>query len=586
MVIFGYGLLVFLRVQAVHKSYGSYNGCLDCLDLAVVASDLRPLAAVLVLIAGAWIISIKFIRISLAFLAVAIVFAYAVDLGIFLLLGHRLRVLDFFRYAGETHAAWTVAAPLLKSPQGIALLVGFIISSCSLIFIILSARRSWRVALMTLLLAIIFASAIKLIPDPGYVIAIAYQDVLTNNKPRGVNVTYSEKTLSNLNNQSPHTQQCISGATKNKSVILIVVESLSLYHSKLQSGIMDATPGLDALAQENSYLSEFHANGFTTDGGLISLLTGHVPLPSVGRYESMQAYTGFEKPQHEAFQRLEKRGYGTQFFTTGNLGFLGKGKWLSGLGFSHVEGSENPFYAKLPRGGFDEAGDHALYKRYLQWYDSERKTEENFSALLTVTTHPPFLIPGTDKMDELSAFRYADQEVSDFVRELKKRNYFEDGIVIIMGDHRSMTPRRKGEWELLNEGAVSRVPAIVIGSSGLPHGPTPGRWQQTDFLPSLLYMAGLNSCTNNFQGRFLGDTRTPAQFVLHAQGAQPDRVTVWEKYRKTAGQIELNGDNTRWIEGGPSDETEKITINFINSERATRAALPADFLPLLMRGKK
>ena len=71
-------------------------------------------------------------------------------------------------------------------------------------------------------------------------------------------------------------------------IVLVIVESLSSYHSALLGG-NGWTPELDRIAGHSRWFTNFHANGFTTDHGLIALFTGKAPLPSVGRYGGTRA---------------------------------------------------------------------------------------------------------------------------------------------------------------------------------------------------------------------------------------------------------------------------------------------------------
>jgi glucan phosphoethanolaminetransferase (alkaline phosphatase superfamily) len=74
---------------------------------------------------------------------------------------------------------------------------------------------------------------------------------------------------------------CYEGVDSRKDVILVIVESLSSYHSSLFSGLNDWTPELDAISKEGLRFSNFYANGVNTEQGLVSLLTGEPPVTSV-----------------------------------------------------------------------------------------------------------------------------------------------------------------------------------------------------------------------------------------------------------------------------------------------------------------
>src|SRR5262249_3092364 len=150
------------------------------------------------------------------------------------------------------------------------------------------------------------------------------------------------------------------------------------------------------------------------------------------------------------------QGYSAHFFTTGDLGFLDKSKWLKTLHFDSWEGAEQPFYNGWKRRHFNAAEDKALYERFLQWLDArDGDATPWFAYVLTVSTHPPFINPETDQPDEPGAFRYADKEIGMFYDELTKRGFFHNGVLMISGDHRSMSPLFAREQARFGDSALA-----------------------------------------------------------------------------------------------------------------------------------
>ncbi len=576
----GWFVLLALRVLAVRAGPGIYGGCESCVDAPVILSDLLPTALLLASVAAAGLLRPGAWRMLPMAVALGVIVLYLIDLGIYLIFGMRLRLTDLLRYGGETRSTWSVVAPLLAQPRGVAMVAGLLLALSGWAGLIWTVPRRAVLALGSIAAASALAAATFAAPLES-VDAYTYRDVLRNNRPDGVDRAYSPAFRAALMAASPEpaARQCIQPASgPARSVILLVVEGLSAYHSRLLGGTQDSTPKLDAWSRRASYFPDFHANGFTTDGGLIALLTGHVPLPAIGRYASTHAYAGYEKVAvPDLLAQLAATGYGTQFFTTGDLGFLDKGQWLRGLGFGHVEGADSPFYENLPRGGFNAASDQALFARYLDWYDHERTQTLNFSALLTVSTHPPFTVPGTELRDEAGAFGWADAQIDQFISALRQRHYFDHGVLLVTGDHRAMTTPRPEQIAHLGAGAISRVPMVVIGPSGLPAGPHAGRWQQTDFIAGLLDLADRPSCTDAFRGRLLGAQAQPARYVLHVEGAERDQVRVWIAGDTQARELVLDGDDTRWI-APPPEPDARVVLDHVNRARARLAPVPGDFI--------
>ena len=581
----GTTLLIALRVHAVRDTFAAYAGCRTCLDHAVLMSDLASASTLLLASAVGWFTRSRALKACAAIVIIGLLLLYTADLAVFLIFNYRLKVADVFRYGGDTGAAWTVVVPFLQERRGALLLLGFALAALGWSLWTTLAPQRARVAWVQVTLGLAALAIGSSASTPPFIGTEAYLNVISVNRSSGVDTPYSSAFKEQLAAEPELARQCTGPrpVSKLKSVILLVVESLSAHHSRLLGGPDDDTPQLDVLAAQNTYFEHFHANGFTTDGGLIALLAGRVPLPAVGRYRSTHAYQGYEASWDADFlQRLQQAGYTTQFLTTGNLGFLEKGSWLKGLGFQHIEGSEHPFYAGRPRGSFDDASDRALYDRYLQWWDREKTTEQVFSVLLTVSTHPPFHIPGTDIQGEDAAFRWADEQIAYLVEQLRARHYFEHGVLMITGDHRSMTVMKPDESSRFGIGAVSRIPAIVIGPSGLPAGSISGQWQQTDLQAGMLDLAGLRSCTDLLHGRLFGPDATPASLVIHAQGVQRDRLLAWSTGNAAPFQIQLDGDATHWIDGEPSAPLGRQGLIEVNRARAALAPSPPDFIEFLV----
>lgn len=566
LLLSGVGLLIGLRVVQVRAAYGDSNGCRDCFDIPVVGNDLMLLVLLALALALASLVRPGKWRWPWLALSWLLISAYAVDLGIFRLLNQRLLVNDLYTFGTDITAIWGLVRPVLASPFAALYVTGVslaLVGSALALATVPSDRRT-RTWLPMSGAALAIATAAT--PDPGYVQPDAYLDFLRTNLPSGVRQAYSPAFTERIASLPPQAMSCQrQPAASPKSIILIIVESLSLHHSHLLSGLAGMVPGLDELARNNSYLEEFHANGYSTDGGTVALLLGQVPIRSADLRPHWQWYSSGYSQSASPLAQLNTAGYATEYFGSADLGFLDTGKWLTAIGFQHIEGPEHPSYGQIERGAFNDPGDEALYKRYLAWSD-ERGHTPHFTVLQTATTHPPFWVPGSLESGERQAFAYADRALVDLVDQLRQRNYFSNGIVIITGDHRAMTPIRADERTSIGPGTESRLPAILIGATDLPKGAIKGRWQQTDLLPSVLSVAGLTSCVSDFEGRFLGADRHPARYVLHARGSNRDQLRVWVAGETKPYMIELAGDDTGWV-GTPPPGGGAGVIDFVNRTR-------------------
>lgn len=574
-LISAFSIIVWIRFNLINTSVSTYTDCGDaCRNWIVPAYDFGILGIIFSIL-GLAHFSPRWVKPFLAALGIILLISYDTDLFVYLLLNHRLHLTDIIRFSGDIKISSAVALPSIRSATGISLASLLAISCLAFIFLIIRAPYNPKTGLFLFSICALFF-AIRFIPeDFNHVSSSLYKDVITNNLPHGADATYSKKTLAQLVSEPEPILFCSATEKKPRPVILLIIESLSLYQSQHLSQIENYLPEFDKIIQEYSYLESFYANGFTTDGGLIALLTGHTPLPSINRHRSTNAYLGYEKPKQDVFNRLAKAKIPASYFRSADQGFLNTGNWLRQLNFNFVDGPESNFYNGMPRGSFNEPGDKALYQRYLQWFDNDRNSPVFFSVIQTTTTHPPFIVPGTNLRGEEAAFRYADQELGIFFGELKKRNFFDRGILIITGDHRSMTARRSNEWERLGTDAYARVPAVIVSAEHRNKGAITGLWQQTDFIPSLLDTMGLESCTSDFEGRFLGEIQ-PSKYILHTQGSERDRILVRVQGSPEVLEVQLDGDKTRW-RVAPKIETNTDVVHEINRQRARLPLPDTDF---------
>lgn len=573
--------LPWLRALLAERTYGAAANCEGCVLWASFGSDAWLAGMGVALLALGLALRPRWLRTTLTALAFVLALAMLVDTLLLDLLNLRLHMADVFKFGGEGQATAGFVVAALRGgywPLWLALAV----VAATALMLGFGTRSHPRVALVLALVTIGMMSTGAVLGRmaEGYIHSEGVVNLFQLHRMRGADTPYSEEFAGLLRGTSiPEPGRCESGKGRDPDVLLVIVESLSAHHSALLGG-RDYLPELDDIARENTWFVNFHANGFTTDHGLIALLDGRVPVPAVGRYLSLHAFAGFGDPERSVAGVLRPAGYWTGFFTTGNLGFLDKTSWLRRMRLDHFEGSDAPYYDGMPRGGFDAASDQALFGRLLQWLDHERDPDRPFfAALLTVDTHPPFLDRETGKLDEELVFRRADAALGELYRALAARNFFDNGVMLITGDHRSMTAVESQEWARYGDSALARVPMVVAGASGLPKGPIAEAFQQTDLLPSLAQLVGEGQvCRHQGQGSFLRPDPQPPAHVIHARGDRRGRIDVY--YPEGTGWIELAGDASR-IGGVLPERTEAIAEQ-VHRDRIERGELRQDLAPLLM----
>ena len=192
---------------------------------------------------------------------------------------------------------------------------------------------------------------------------------------------------------------CEPGRGKRLNIILVIVESLSAYQSQFFSGVEDWTPRLDGIARRETALTNFYANGWSTDGGLVALLTGTVALVPEFRGSrtetftpvggmSLTMYLDLPRPLPQVLSAED--GYFTEFVAPGDITFFGQDKFLANIGFQKIIGGNDPRFAmqKL-RCPFNSVPDRLFFQVALDEIDRMPKDRPYFlSSKHSGATHP------------------------------------------------------------------------------------------------------------------------------------------------------------------------------------------------------
>ncbi len=566
-----FGGLSWLRAWRIERHAGDYTGCHGCFYLPTFGHDAWLLAALLGLLAIGCVARSRWVRGIGRGLAALILLVVAADVAINALFAQRLHFADLLRFGGDAAADFSVLRAVLASNHarswavaGVALLV-----LCAA----MAAPGSRRPRLAAgfaaaALLSLGFAVFARAHPVQ-YVHRLLVYNVAEVNLPQQRVKAFSTAHASEQKALAARIPvRCEQSTATVGDVAIVLVESLSAWHSRLLGGTHDWTPRLDAIARDNHYFTHFYANGFTTSSGEIALVAARVPFNPPG--EAWMRFENYIGMQGSLVDVAHRANHQAAFFTSGDLGFLDIGEWLHATGFDVVDGNRSPFYDGMKRWQFGAAEDAALYARYLDWLDHREDPRPAVSVLLTVSSHPPFVDPRTGKVDPRGSFDYVDRELERFYLALQRRGFFEHGILMVLGDHRTMTPLHDSELRRWGERAFARVPLVVAGAVDMP-AVVEAPFQQTDIAPSLADRLGLDECHGAFAGSFLRPAPVPPAFVVHVRGDDRNRVDVYQGATDVFG-YRLNGDASDWI-GTPPADAARISawIDTQRQEAADRA---------------
>ncbi|MES2581587.1 MAG: LTA synthase family protein [Pseudomonadota bacterium] len=536
--------LVGFKLFALEMVSRAYMDCQWCLSTKAVTHESELVLILLAIHLLSCISRLRLVRVPLRLLLLLGLVITGLDLLVTHTLWTRLTLSELLVFAGEFGAVAGFLQQLLPNiwtALAIALAAGLVL------VVFVRYLRDDRASLPPLFLYLLIGAGVvgcELVETREYHDAFLQNSVQVFFKRQTSTTPYSaefSKTISAAPAAEPAI--CSKAVHGRSDVILLVFESLSMYHSALFSGINDWMPEFDAISKTGTRFSNFYANGVTSEQGLVSLLTGEPPIARGKTTKTL--FEQFHSPVDSVPRMLHGLGYETVFLTTGNLGFMDKGKWLKGIGFDVVEGHEAPAYMGLKRYQFDAAPDDALYDRALTWLQ-EHKTAPVFMTLETVTTHMPNVDPETGARSQEQTYRYADRQLGNFVRSLRSSGFFDNGTLIITADHRAMVPLSLKEQALYGDRAYARVPMTVVGKGVVARHET-ASLSQSDLLPSLRNALGTGQqCAGANQGVFLPTVAHVPQCIYTNRSY--DHNSVFVHCGASDFTVALNGDKTRFVD--------------------------------------
>jgi phosphoglycerol transferase MdoB-like AlkP superfamily enzyme len=412
------------------------------------------------------------------------------------------------------------------------------------------------------------------IPDISGVHAWAVMNVLEINRPNGLGSEYEKRTIEeNLSSSCGCGAAVMKGETPRlPNIILVLIESLSTYHTRLLSGKNSMMPRFDAISEKGTAYRNFFSNGYNTNGGLVALFTGLPPLPptKTGTRGKIGGFNGYFGIENALPRRLGKMGYFTVFTTAGDLTFSHKDEWLLSIGFDQLIGHDHSYYEDMQRYQFSSVPDRALYENIAyNVLPSLPESRPWFLVIESVSTHHPFHEPGTGSKYEEDVFGYADEQFGWFFEQLEGEGVLENSLLIITSDHRAMTPIRQDETVLYGEEAPARIPLAILGQTFAPGAKVDAYLQQSDLMESIIYFTGRDASFSDFRGNLLATPPVPSKYIIHYGSCEKDGVQVFSE----AGSfpVRLDGEDTGFRREPPADGAEVIDlVNCIRIQASER----------------
>ena len=233
----------------------------------------------------------------------------------------------------------------------------------------------------------------------------------------------------------------IKDTIKKPNVLFIIWESFTEKVVDKEHNGVEITPNFNKLKNEGVYFSNTYATGDRTDKGLIAVLSGYPAQPT----KSI-----IKEPKKTAnlpilTKNFQREGYRTSFYYGGETEFANIKSYLYSADFERiVDLNDFPEELHVTKWGVH---DEEIFKKFLSEH-SYKKKEPFFETILTLSSHEPFDVPMDtariigDSEEELylNSLYYTDRELGRFVESAKKQEWWEQTLVVIIGDHGHRLP--------------------------------------------------------------------------------------------------------------------------------------------------
>ena len=290
--------------------------------------------------------------------------------------------------------------------------------------------------------------------------------------------------------------------TEKPNVVFLLMESFSANAIEVLGGKKGVTPNVNTLAKEGILFDHIYASSFRSDRGLVASLSG---IPSNPFFAIINKPTELMK-YPSLPQKLEEKGYTTQFYYAGDLNFGNFNSYIR-MNFQTAV-TENDFSGEAVANR-NKWGMHDEYM-YQRMYDDISKAQQPFMyAAFNMSSHEPFDVPFDSEFQDgsvegsfLNAIHYTDFHLGKFIDNCKQSGIWDNSIFILMADHSTRIignhpPHLPESFHipLIISGGALAIRDTVVSTIG----------SQTDMVATVLTQLGINTEDFTYSRNLLGE---------------------------------------------------------------------------------
>lgn len=320
------------------------------------------------------------------------------------------------------------------------------------------------------------------------------------------------------------------------NIVVILMESMSasFLHTLGQEEMI--TPTLDSLYHCSWAFTRFYSAGIHTNHGITASLYS---FPALMKRNLMK---GTVTPHRYGLPNILKElGYHNMFFMTHESQYDNMNAFFRSNGYDDVFSQED--YPVSERVNAFGVSDHFLFDYGLKRINEVAKKGMPWMAtLLTVSNHPPYVIPSWFKThstnEEYQIVEYADWCIGDFLAKARQEKWYQNTLFVIMADHGKIVGNVNSELP----DSYNHIPLIIFGPGVIPH-ISDELATQVDVMPTIL---GLMGVTYDFDGFGINLLKQQREMVFYTAD---DQIAARDKdarflYVPVTGQSFHDGKGT------------------------------------------
>lgn len=355
----------------------------------------------------------------------------------------------------------------------------------------------------------------------------------------------------------------------NKNLIMIQVESLENFVLKRSIAGQEITPTLNRLLASGVYfpnLLEQVNEGVTSDAEFMT---------NTSVYPLRKGSTFFRYPDnvyHSLPTLLQQRGY-TSLALHGDKGsYWNWAKALKAIGFDRTIDSSMLANDETIGMGLS---DGSFFKQAAAILSTTRRPF--YAFLVTLSSHAPYDLPPkyrTLQLDQafdqtalggyLQSIHYVDQQIGQFLGQLKHTGVLADSIVVVYGDHEGIHKYANDQTQAYPELANGKRVPLIISGAGMHQAEIATFGGHIDIFPSLAYLLGLDAewYRHSVMGRNLLNTKK--DYAILSDGTYVGKAASDDELHRSKHALRIADDIIKSNYFGMQHAPIRATQNNLN----------------------